>query len=352
MMCVPSFTAIAAAVVAVSIVQPGPLRELHSYVTPLAATVTGFALIPSTYVRRSIVATLGTLSVGAFGFHQFRRTHPPCALPPPGEQELALVTGASSGIGREISKELAKKGWGLVLVARREGLLNQLAEEIRASDPSRKGSLPIYVMPTDLSKPEEASRLYHRIVAEKQLMVTAVVNNAGLGYTNDFHSMPVEKVDELISLNLFSLTKLTRLFAADFAARGRGRLMSVSSIAGNAPGPVVAVYSATKAYVTSLTLALQHELEPKGVSVTCLIPGATFTEFSSTSKAHAAAAFTVPGLATSAEFVARAGVSGMLRGDSVVVPGLVNKLYLFAAAVLPPKLLRVVTSMAWSELPI
>jgi len=97
--------------------------------------------------------------------------------------------------------------------------------------------------------------------------------------------------------------------------------MSVSSIAGAAPGPLVAVYSATKAFVSSFTLAVQHELEPLGVSVTNLVPGATFTEFQARTEAHAAMAFSVPGLAMSADRVARAGVKGMLRGDSVVIPG-------------------------------
>ena len=125
--------------------------------------------------------------------------------------------------------------------------------------------------------------------------------------------------------------------------------MSVSSIAGSAPGPRVATYSATKAYVTSFTLALQHELEPQGVSVTCLVPGATFTEFQKGSKAENAWVFRLPGLAMSAASVAKAGVRGMLKGQSMVVPGLVNKCYLLGVHWLPPKLLRRITQFAWSS---
>ena len=295
---------------------------------------------------------MGSLSTGALGYHQFRRTHPACPMLPPGEHELALVTGASSGIGKEISKVLAKKGVGLVLVSRREDKLRELAEELKASRPAGKDELPVHVFPADLSRPAEATRLHEKIVGEKRLQVTMLINNAGMGYTEAFCRMPVDKIEELVHLNALALAKLTRLFGADMAARGRGRVMSVSSIAGAAPGPLVSVYSATKAFVSSFTLAIQHELEPHGVSVTNLVPGATYTEFQSRAKAHSAMAFKVPGLAMSADKVARAGVEGMLRGDTVVVPGLVNKAYLLATSVLPPKLLRIVTSLAWTELPI
>ena len=153
--------------------------------------------------------------------------------------------------------------------------------------------------------------------------------------------------------------------------------MSVSSIAGSAPGPRVATYSATKAYVTSFTLALQvriadmnicwqidashhnysvplltnqqHELEPKGVTVTNLVPGATFTEFQKTSNSNEAWVFRLPGVGMSASSVAQAGVNGMLKGKTMVVPGLVNQCYLLGVHWLPPKLLRRITEFAWSS---
>lgn len=175
-------------------------------------------------------------------------------------------------------------------------------------------------MPLDLSQADAAQRLYEEVAGRRRLKVTMLVANAGVGHTEAFLDAPFTKISELVNLNVLSLTQLVRLFGQDMAATGRGRIMTVSSIAGAAPGPLVSVYSATKAFVTSFTQALQHELEPQGVSVSCLVPGATFTEFSHTSRAKNAMAFTVPGLAMSAERVARAGVEGMLRGDVLVVP--------------------------------
>jgi len=345
--------AIGAGVVAASLLA-GPLCEIHLYVPPLTAAVAGFAALPQGgLAQRVVLATMGAMSAGAFGYHQTRRKHPACPLLPPGEEELALVTGASSGIGREISLELAKKGFGLVLVSRRADKLHELAEEIRVARQSTlQSKIPIHVIPADLTKPEAAKHLFNTVVREKGLRVTALINNAGLGHTESFIKMSVEKMEEIIHLNTLALTTLTRLFGAEMATRGRGRIMSVSSIAGAAPGPLVAVYSATKAFVSSFTLAIQHELEPLGVSVTNLVPGATFTEFQARAEAHAAMAFSVPGLAMSADRVARAGVKGMLRGDSVVIPGVMNQGFVLATAILPAKLLRVVTSMAWSEMPI
>jgi short-subunit dehydrogenase len=318
------------------------------------AVVAGFSVLPhGGLAQRVILATMGAMSAGAFGYHQSRRKHPACPSLPPGEEELALVTGASSGIGREISLELAKKGFGLVLVARRADKLNELAEEIHMTRQSTlQNKIPIHVVSADLTKPDAAQHLFNTVVREKGLRVTALINNAGLGHTELFIHMPISKMEEIIHLNTLALTTLTRLFGAEMAKRGRGRIMSVSSIAGAAPGPLVAVYSATKAFVSSFTSAIQHELEPLGVSITNLVPGATFTEFQARAEAHTAMAFSVPGLAMSADRVARAGVKGMLRGDSIVIPGVVNQGFVLATAIFPAKLMRVVTQMAWSEMPI
>lgn len=331
----------------------GPLRQIQLYVPPVTALLCGYAALPHGGLgQRIVLGTMGALSAGAFGFHHLRRRHPICPALSQGEEELALITGASSGIGREISLELARRGFGVILVARRADKLQELASDIRALLADRKRMVPIHIVPADLSCPEAARRVYESIVREKGLQVSALVNNAGVGYTDSFLKMPTAKIEEIVHLNALSLTQLCWLFGQEMASRGRGRIMCVSSIAGVAPGPLVAVYSASKAFVSSFTLAIQHELEPEGVSVTNLLPGATFTEFQARAHAQAAAAFSVPGMAMPADRVAREGVTGMLRGDSVVVPGLVNQAFVLATAVLPPKLLRLVTSMAWSEVPI
>lgn len=346
-------TAIGAGVVAASLFA-GPLREIYLYVPPLTAAVAGFSVLPhGGLAQRVILATMGGMSASAFGYHQSRRKLPACPVLPPGEKELALVTGASSGIGREISLELAKKGFGLVLVARRADKLNELAADIQmTSEPTLQNKIPVHIVSADLTKPDAAQHLFNTVVLEKGLRVTALINNAGLGHTESFINMSISKIEEIIHLNTLALTTLTRLFGSEMAKRGRGRIMSVSSIAGAAPGPLVAVYSATKAFVTSFTLAIQHELEPLGVSITNLVPGATFTEFQGRAEAHAAMAFSMPGLAMSADRVARAGVKGMLRGDSIVIPGVVNQGFVLATAIFPAKLMRMVTQMAWSEMPI
>lgn len=180
--------------------------------------------------------------------------------------------------------------------------------------------MAVHIVPADLSHAAAAQRLYEEVAEKRGLKVTMLVANAGVGHTEAFIDAPFSKISELVTLNALSLTQLCRLFGAGMVERGRGRIMTVSSIAGAAPGPLVSVYSATKAFVTSFSQALQHELEPRGVSVTTLIPGATHTEFKSASKAHGAMAFTLPGLAMPADRVARAGVDGMLRGDVLVVP--------------------------------
>lgn len=334
------------------------LRNAHHYVAPSSAAVLAYAFLPRVF-KRYTLTTLFLLSIGSVALHRQRQLR---ALGPsdtprgltvrperPRRGQVALVTGASSGIGMEIAKELARRGYGLVLVARREKKLQELAAEIRSSLKASgvDDSVAIHTVRADLGGPDEAQRLHDRVTRGLNVHVSMLVNNAGVGYAEDFTRVPLDKVDEIVGLNVIGLTKLTRLFAADMASRGEGHIMTVSSIAGVAPGPYVAIYSATKAYVNSFTHALQHELEPFGVHVTLLMPGATFTEFQQSANADKALCFLVPGMAMSAHDVAVAAVEGFLRGDTVVIPGLVNQIYVAMTSWLPPKITRLVTEVAW-----
>lgn len=255
----PNTPAVAAGVLAVAL-SVGPLRQtLSLYCTPAAALLAGFHLLPAAgpVSKPTVLGALGGLSLASVGFHQARRRRGAIA---PQQEELALITGASSGIGRAIAKELGAKGVGLVLVARREALLQSLADEIKvaaARSPNASAAPVIHIVPADLSSPEEAQRLFDEVAGARQLQVTMLVANAGVGHTEAFVDAPFSKISELVNLNVLSLTQLARLFGRGMAERGRGRIMTVSSIAGAAPGPLVSVYSATKAYVTAFTQALQ-----------------------------------------------------------------------------------------------
>jgi short-subunit dehydrogenase len=185
---------------------------------------------------------------------------------------LALVTGASSGIGTALARELAQHGHNLVLTARRVAPMEALAAQLRAL-----GAVAT-VIPADLSKPGAAVTLAHDI-AERGLDIDILVNNAGLGALGRFDRMDPGRIGDMLQINIVALTELTRLLLPAMVARGHGRIMLVSSVAGFQPGPRMAVYFATKAYVTSLGEALAYELRRTGVSVTVLCPGATDTEF-------------------------------------------------------------------------
>jgi hypothetical protein len=184
----------------------------------------------------------------------------------------ALVTGASSGIGTALARELAQHGHNLVLTARRVAPMEALAAQLRAL-----GAVAT-VIPADLSKPGAAVTLAHDI-AERGLDIDILVNNAGLGALGRFDRMDPGRIGDMLQINVVALTELTRLLLPGMVARGHGRIMLVSSVAGFQPGPRMAVYFATKAYVTSLGEALAYELRRTGVSVTVLCPGATDTEF-------------------------------------------------------------------------
>jgi short-subunit dehydrogenase len=240
---------------------------------------------------------------------------------------LALVTGASGGIGAELARELARDGHDLVLAARHVGPMQALAEELKI-----QGATCV-ILAADLSDPDSAGVLAAEIEA-RGFAIDVLINNAGLGASGLFHESDLTRIREMVMVNVLALTELTRLLVPGMVARRRGRIMLVGSTAGFQPGPHMAVYCATKAYVLSFGESIRYELRGTGVTVTVLCPGATATNFSATAQATKTALFSLtPVMPASA--VARTGYRGMKEGKPVVVTGLSNKLLGFGGRFMP-----------------
>jgi uncharacterized protein len=236
---------------------------------------------------------------------------------------LALVTGASSGIGAALAKELASRGHDLLLVARNEDALQRLAADLRD-----RAGIAADVLPADLALPG-AGRALTQELKGREISVETVVNSAGFADFARFVDADLDKLQQMVAVNVAALTEITHELLPDMLTRGRGRVLNVASTAGFMPGPLMAVYYATKAYVLSLTEALAEELKGTGVSATALCPGPTETGFQSRAameESKLVKGRTIMDAAT----VARAGIDGLMVGKPVVVPGWKNK---FQAAV-------------------
>jgi short-subunit dehydrogenase len=245
---------------------------------------------------------------------------------------LALITGASSGIGAEIARELAARRYDLVLAARRVDRLEQLAAELR-----RTHSISVTVIAADLSAADAARELWSTI-GQGGRAVDVLVNNAGVGLVGNLADGDVESVARMMRLNMELLTSLTQLALPGMLQRRGGGILNVASLAGFQPaGPGMAVYYATKSYVVSLTRALAAEVRGSGVTVTALCPGPTRTEFDTVGGAARTRLFRWLPLMEARE-AAAAGVRGLLTGRTTVVPGWFNKL-LAVGGELPPRTL-------------
>jgi short-subunit dehydrogenase len=237
---------------------------------------------------------------------------------------VALVTGASSGIGADLARELARDGHDLVLTARSLAPMQALAAELESSGANS------VVIPADLSKPGTAAVLAGDIEA-RGLTIDVLINNAGLGALGRFGGMDPQRISEMLQVNVVALTELTRLLLPGMVARRRGKVMLVASTAGFQPGPRMAVYFATKAYVLSLGEALFYELRNTGVTVTTLCPGATATNFFRVAGAKDLA--WRPGM--SAQEVARIGYHSLKAGRRVVITGAINRILAVAGRYAP-----------------
>jgi len=239
---------------------------------------------------------------------------------------VTLITGASAGIGAELARVFAKHGHELVLVARREDRLIALADEIAAAGRPRPAVLAI-----DLEQRDAAARIAAEL-SSRGLEPAIVVNNAGFGLAGAAVALGRDEQLGMIDLNIRALTELSLAFV-DSLARHRGGILNVASIAAFLPGPGMAVYYASKAYVLSFSEALHHELLARGIRVTVLCPGPVDTEFQARAGITAIAGSQF--LACSADRVAAAGYSGLMRGQRVVVPGAGNKLVTMLPRILP-----------------
>jgi hypothetical protein len=234
---------------------------------------------------------------------------------------VALVTGASAGIGTELARLLAVDH-NLILTARRDAELRVLADELQ-----HLHGAACYVFPADLASPSAAHKLFDTITAAN-LTVDVLVNNAGFGDLGPFARADLPKMLRMIQVNITALTELTGLFLPGMLARKSGRILNVGSVAGFQPGPFMATYYATKAYVNSFSEALHSELLGTGVTVTVLCPGPVATEFAAAAGMESTRAFSA-GQAMAARPVAEAGLRAMRRGRRMVVPGWRNRLLLF-----------------------
>jgi len=226
--------------------------------------------------------------------------------------KTALITGASSGIGEEFARIHAAQGGNLVLVARRQEKLESLGAELRKAH-----GVDVHILPMDLNG-EEASQHIFDWVQDKNIGIDFLINNAGFGGRGKFHERDWQDDRSMIQVNIVALTALSRLFLPGFVARNSGRILNVSSTASLMPGPLQAVYYATKAYVTFFGNALAEELHDTNVTVTTLMPGATESEFAATSDMDKTDLFAKT---ASANSVAKAGYEAMLGGKLDVIAG-------------------------------
>ena len=242
-------------------------------------------------------------------------------------KKVALITGASAGLGVEFARQLSKRGHRLVLAARRKERLEDLAKELGNAR----------AVAIDLSKAGAAAKLLADVEAAGE-QVDLLVNNAGFGLIGRFAELDAQRERQMIDLNVGVLMDLCRAVAPHMIQRKSGGILNVASTAAFQPGPNMAVYFATKAFVLSFTEALHEELKPHGVKVSCLCPGPTRTEFGEV------AGFGGNGLfdrtAMEAPEVVEAGIEGLEKNRAVVVPGLVNKIGATSTRFAPRSIVR------------
>ena len=247
----------------------------------------------------------------------------------------ALITGASSGIGLDLAHLFAADGHDVVLVARSEDKLRALGKELEA-----KHGITATVIVADLAKPDAPQQI--SVIAPP---VDVLVNNAGYGTSGKFAETDLRAELDMIQVNVSALTHLTKLFLPQMLERKRGRILNVASTAAFQPGPLMAVYYATKAYVLSFSEAIAEELRGTGVTVTALCPGPTATEFQKNAGLGSEALLKLMRPVSSMD-VARAGYHGLMRGKRIVIPGMKNKLGVQSLRVSPRALVtRVVRGL-------
>lgn len=234
----------------------------------------------------------------------------------------ALITGASSGIGRDMARYLSSLGYDIIAVAQNEKKLKELQTELKTN---------VQIISMDLSKKENCIKVYEKTKNEN---IDLLINNAGFGVFGFFDETDLEREINLINTNITAVHILTKLFLKDMAKQDGGRILNVSSIASFAPGPLMAAYYSSKAYVTSMTKGIYRELKKKksNVHISVLCPGPVATNFNNVAGVH----FSIKEL--SSEYVARYAIDKTLKNKLVIVPGLLNKVIRVLSKIAPSKL--------------
>lgn len=233
----------------------------------------------------------------------------------------ALITGASSGIGKDIAREMSRKGYDLILVARREDRLIQLKEELKTN---------VEIISMDVSSVENCQKLY-----EQAKDVDILVNNAGFGIYGEFVDTDLNKEISMINTNIVAVHTLTKLFLQDMIKKNRGQILNVASIGGFMPGPLMTSYYATKSYIVRLSEGIREELrkEKSNVKISILCPGPVDTEFNKVSGGK----FNIHSL--DSKYVAQYAVDKMLKGKFVIVPGILMKLVRVLTKIVPDNII-------------
>jgi uncharacterized protein len=248
-------------------------------------------------------------------------------------RSVALITGASGGIGLELSKLFAADGNDVVLVARTRDKLDRLASDLQS-----QYSIQATVLCSDLAQPSGPDEIF-RSTQDQGIDIEFLVNNAGFGIRESFEKTELNEILEMIQVNITALTHLTRLFLPRMIEKRRGKILNLASTAAFQPGPWMAVYYATKAYVLSLSEALHFELRDSGIGVTALCPGPTPTGFQQRAGTNDAGLMKSKVMAkTDAKSVAEKGYAGMLKNKRIVVPGFMNQILAAGAHIGPRSL--------------
>ncbi|MGQ3480128.1 SDR family NAD(P)-dependent oxidoreductase [Paenibacillus sp. TY11] len=246
-------------------------------------------------------------------------------------RKTVLITGASGGIGKELADRFAKGGYNIVLVARSEGKILDLAQEYQ-----KKYGIQATVIAKDVAATGVPQEIFNEL-KEKGIIIDYLVNNAGFGLFGTFMETDIEQEINMIDVNIKALTVMTKLFLPDMIKRGQGGVMNVASLVGFFPGPMMSVYYATKAYVLSFTEALENEVNDTGVTVTALCPGLTSTGF--VDRSGMGVSKMLQGPIMEAGQVAEEGYQGFLGGKTLIIPGARNRFIAFMPRLLSRKIM-------------
>jgi len=260
------------------------------------------------------------------------------------KKTIALITGASGGIGYELAKLMSKECDTLILVARNGERLNEVKKELERASP-----VMLKTFQANLASEEAVEEIY-RELENSHIAVDILINNAGFGDYGFFVDTDWKKASDMIAVNISAVTHMTKLFAKGMIERKNGKIMNVASTAAFQPGPLMAVYYASKAYVLSFSESLANELKGSGVTVTALCPGPTATGFAAAANIKNTRLFKLLKPATAAD-VARFGYEAMMKGHTIAVQGMLNRLLAFSVRLSPRKLVAAVVRHLHKNIP-